>query len=162
MTILNVFWGGDSNHDYKAPGPNDLRSPCPFLNTLANHVRISPTLSSSSQSNDVCPSSSRVVRVTCKHHPTRLSNVCQFVRLLSGTLPDNSNRDGQHVTWWSTTSAIHKVYNLSWFVAGLLSLSGVFTGIVLHWNPFWFDLGILRTHKSYLVESDASLSEFFF
>ena len=58
MTILSVFWGGDSNHDYKAPGPNDLRSPCPFLNTLANHVRISPTLSSSSQSNDVCPSSS--------------------------------------------------------------------------------------------------------
>ncbi|CAG8453007.1 16781_t:CDS:2 [Funneliformis mosseae] len=25
------------NHDYQAPGPNDLRSPCPALNALANH-----------------------------------------------------------------------------------------------------------------------------
>jgi len=24
-------------HEYQAPGPGDLRSPCPFLNTLANH-----------------------------------------------------------------------------------------------------------------------------
>jgi hypothetical protein len=108
MTILSVFWGGDSNHDFKEPGSNDLRSPCPFLNTLANHGYI--------------------------------------------------NRDGKHVTWWSTTTAIHNVYHLSWFVAGLLSLSGVFTGLVMNWNPFWFDLGVLRTHKSYLVESDASLT----
>nr|7ZNM_A Chain A, Artificial Unspecific Peroxygenase [Marasmius rotula]7ZNM_B Chain B, Artificial Unspecific Peroxygenase [Marasmius rotula]7ZNV_A Chain A, artificial unspecific peroxygenase [Marasmius rotula]7ZNW_A Chain A, artificial unspecific peoxygenase [Marasmius rotula]7ZNW_C Chain C, artificial unspecific peoxygenase [Marasmius rotula] len=26
-----------SQHPWKAPGPNDLRSPCPGLNTLANH-----------------------------------------------------------------------------------------------------------------------------
>ncbi|CAI2180269.1 12756_t:CDS:2 [Funneliformis geosporum] len=25
------------NHEYQAPGPNDLRSPCPALNSLANH-----------------------------------------------------------------------------------------------------------------------------
>ncbi|KAK7045792.1 hypothetical protein VNI00_007194 [Paramarasmius palmivorus] len=25
------------DHSYRAPGPNDLRSPCPGLNTLANH-----------------------------------------------------------------------------------------------------------------------------
>ncbi|KAF5354419.1 hypothetical protein D9758_010764 [Tetrapyrgos nigripes] len=24
-------------HQWKAPGPNDLRGPCPGLNTLANH-----------------------------------------------------------------------------------------------------------------------------
>jgi len=24
-------------HEFKAPGPGDLRSPCPFMNTLANH-----------------------------------------------------------------------------------------------------------------------------
>jgi len=24
-------------HEYRAPGANDLRSPCPFLNTMANH-----------------------------------------------------------------------------------------------------------------------------
>ena len=24
-------------HAYIAPGPEDVRSPCPFLNTLANH-----------------------------------------------------------------------------------------------------------------------------
>ncbi|KAF8327877.1 Chloroperoxidase [Cantharellus anzutake] len=36
--IYNTFWGKDPyNHEYRAPGPNDLRSPCPFLNTLANH-----------------------------------------------------------------------------------------------------------------------------
>ncbi|KAH8806896.1 Chloroperoxidase [Flagelloscypha sp. PMI_526] len=27
----------DKKHPYKAPGPNDLRGPCPGLNTLANH-----------------------------------------------------------------------------------------------------------------------------
>ncbi|KAH8806897.1 heme-thiolate peroxidase [Flagelloscypha sp. PMI_526] len=27
----------DKRHPYKAPGPNDLRGPCPGLNTLANH-----------------------------------------------------------------------------------------------------------------------------
>ncbi|EEB97652.1 hypothetical protein MPER_02989, partial [Moniliophthora perniciosa FA553] len=25
------------DHSWQAPGPNDLRSPCPGLNTLANH-----------------------------------------------------------------------------------------------------------------------------
>lgn len=27
----------ESQHQYEAPGPNDSRSPCPALNTLANH-----------------------------------------------------------------------------------------------------------------------------
>jgi hypothetical protein len=27
----------DEDHPYIAPGPNDLRGPCPALNTLANH-----------------------------------------------------------------------------------------------------------------------------
>lgn len=27
----------DAAHPYIAPGPNDLRGPCPGLNTLANH-----------------------------------------------------------------------------------------------------------------------------
>lgn len=27
----------DAKHPYIAPGPNDLRGPCPGLNTLANH-----------------------------------------------------------------------------------------------------------------------------
>jgi hypothetical protein len=26
-------------HEYQAPKPGDLRAPCPFLNTMANHVR---------------------------------------------------------------------------------------------------------------------------
>jgi hypothetical protein len=25
------------SHDWQAPGPQDVRSPCPALNTLANH-----------------------------------------------------------------------------------------------------------------------------
>ncbi|KAF8327864.1 uncharacterized protein EI90DRAFT_3017886 [Cantharellus anzutake] len=43
-------------------------------------------------------------------------------------------------------------------MAGLLSLSGWFTGLTQAWNPFWFDLKQLRIHKSYLIEHDASLS----
>lgn len=27
----------DADHPYIAPGPDDLRGPCPGLNTLANH-----------------------------------------------------------------------------------------------------------------------------
>ncbi|KAL8370093.1 hypothetical protein RB595_000455 [Gaeumannomyces hyphopodioides] len=27
----------DDDHSWKAPGPNDLRGPCPMVNTLANH-----------------------------------------------------------------------------------------------------------------------------
>ena len=27
----------ESKYEYEAPGPNDSRSPCPALNTLANH-----------------------------------------------------------------------------------------------------------------------------
>ncbi|TLS31381.1 hypothetical protein PpBr36_02478 [Pyricularia pennisetigena] len=26
-----------ANHEFRAPGPNDVRSPCPMLNTMANH-----------------------------------------------------------------------------------------------------------------------------
>ncbi|KAG9382426.1 Peroxidase-2 domain containing protein [Pyrenophora tritici-repentis] len=33
---VNVSRG--SGHEYVAPGPNDLRGPCPGLNALANHV----------------------------------------------------------------------------------------------------------------------------
>jgi hypothetical protein len=32
---INVTKG--SGHEYVAPGPNDLRGPCPGLNALANH-----------------------------------------------------------------------------------------------------------------------------
>ncbi|KAF8327865.1 uncharacterized protein EI90DRAFT_3066084 [Cantharellus anzutake] len=40
-SIYNAFWGKDPyNHEYRDPGPDDLRSPCPFLNALANHVRV--------------------------------------------------------------------------------------------------------------------------
>jgi len=31
------FPSSAETHEYRAPGPNDLRGPCPFLNTLANH-----------------------------------------------------------------------------------------------------------------------------
>lgn len=31
-----------SGHEYVPPGPGDLRGPCPGLNALANHVRLSP------------------------------------------------------------------------------------------------------------------------
>jgi hypothetical protein len=33
---INVTAG--SGHEYVAPGPNDLRGPCPGLNAFANHV----------------------------------------------------------------------------------------------------------------------------
>lgn len=33
---INVSAG--SGHEYVAPGPNDLRGPCPGLNAFANHV----------------------------------------------------------------------------------------------------------------------------
>ena len=28
---------GDTDHEFIAPGPNDIRGPCPGLNTAANH-----------------------------------------------------------------------------------------------------------------------------
>ena len=28
---------GDTAHAFEAPGPNDIRGPCPGLNTMANH-----------------------------------------------------------------------------------------------------------------------------
>lgn len=28
---------GDTDHQFKEPGPNDIRGPCPGLNTAANH-----------------------------------------------------------------------------------------------------------------------------
>ena len=28
---------GDTSHAFEAPGPNDIRGPCPGLNTAANH-----------------------------------------------------------------------------------------------------------------------------
>ena len=34
---INVTKG--SGHEYVAPGPNDLRGPCPGLNAFANHSR---------------------------------------------------------------------------------------------------------------------------
>ena len=36
---VNVSAG--SGHEYVAPGPNDLRGPCPGLNAFANHVSFS-------------------------------------------------------------------------------------------------------------------------
>jgi len=109
MTIYSAFWGRDSdNHEYKDPGPNDLRGPCPFLDALANHGYL--------------------------------------------------NRNGRYITWWSATYAIRKIFNFSWFMAGLLSAAGWWTGVALAWNPLWFDLKQLRAHTSYLVEHDASLT----
>ncbi|KAJ7576729.1 Cloroperoxidase [Mycena floridula] len=39
MSVFNLFnegyWPG--KHEWRAPGPHDLRSPCPGMNTLANH-----------------------------------------------------------------------------------------------------------------------------
>jgi len=108
-SIYAAFWGNDTdNHQFQQPGPNDLRSPCPFLNALANHGYI--------------------------------------------------NRDGRRITWWSATLAVRKVYNFSYFTAGFLAFGGWWTALVLAWNPFWFDLGQLRTHTPYLIEHDASLS----
>ncbi|KAJ7596366.1 Cloroperoxidase [Mycena floridula] len=38
LPLLGVFSGFPwSRHNWQAPGPNDLRSPCPGLNVLANH-----------------------------------------------------------------------------------------------------------------------------
>lgn len=36
--FINVTAG--SGHEYVAPGPNDLRGPCPGLNAFANHVSL--------------------------------------------------------------------------------------------------------------------------
>jgi hypothetical protein len=35
--LINVTKG--SGHEYVAPGPNDLRGPCPGLNAFANHSK---------------------------------------------------------------------------------------------------------------------------
>jgi len=38
LTLAGVFSGTPwSRHEWRAPGPTDLRSPCPGLNVLANH-----------------------------------------------------------------------------------------------------------------------------
>lgn len=34
--VPDIPWLGPENQ-WEAPGPNDVRSPCPFLNTVANH-----------------------------------------------------------------------------------------------------------------------------
>lgn len=36
-SYLRTRQGQEDNHEYRAPGPNDARSPCPATNTLANH-----------------------------------------------------------------------------------------------------------------------------
>ena len=37
----------DTAHFFQAPGPNDIRGPCPGLNTAANHhVRVKPYIAS--------------------------------------------------------------------------------------------------------------------
>ena len=33
----NIKLVNDAAHPYKAPGPDDIRGPCPGLNTLASH-----------------------------------------------------------------------------------------------------------------------------
>jgi hypothetical protein len=33
----DVEFADESRYEYQVPEPNDLRSPCPALNTLANH-----------------------------------------------------------------------------------------------------------------------------
>ncbi|KAL8792072.1 MAG: hypothetical protein Q9195_005327 [Heterodermia aff. obscurata] len=38
---IKVPADGDTAHAFEAPGPNDIRGPCPALNTLANHHFIS-------------------------------------------------------------------------------------------------------------------------
>ncbi|KAF9518461.1 hypothetical protein BS47DRAFT_1379902 [Hydnum rufescens UP504] len=96
------------NHEYRDPGPDDLRSPCPFVNAMANHGYI--------------------------------------------------HRDGKQITWWAITKAIVEVYHFSYPLAGLLAASGVWTSLTQAWNPFYFDLEQIRTHKPYLVEHDASLT----
>lgn len=37
VTIASPAPAAPAGHAYKAPGPNDVRSPCPGLNSLANH-----------------------------------------------------------------------------------------------------------------------------
>lgn len=39
---IGVPAAGDITHQYEAPGPNDIRGPCPGLNALANHHVRSP------------------------------------------------------------------------------------------------------------------------
>jgi unspecific peroxygenase len=34
---IKVPADGDTTHQFEAPGPNDIRGPCPGLNTAANH-----------------------------------------------------------------------------------------------------------------------------
>lgn len=38
MTMVQVPALGDYAHRYIAPGPNDIRGPCPGMNTLANRM----------------------------------------------------------------------------------------------------------------------------
>jgi len=37
LSLLGVQAGNKQGHEYQAPLPTDARSPCPFLNTMANH-----------------------------------------------------------------------------------------------------------------------------
>ena len=51
-------------------------------------------------------------------------------------------------------------YNFDFAMAFVLSLAGIYTGTVVGWNPFWFNLDQLNWHSSVSVEHDASLCTF--
>src|SRR5258708_15850430 len=55
-------------HDYQAPKPGDKRSPCPFLNTLANHVRTLVSFSTTSHQYLCLPTIGLHVSRSCLSH----------------------------------------------------------------------------------------------
>jgi len=68
------------------------------------------------------------------------------------------NRSGRRITLWASTKAIMDCYNFNFAMALILSLAGIYTGTVVGWNPFWFNLDQLNWHSTVSVEHDASLS----
>jgi hypothetical protein len=70
----------------------------------------------------------------------------------------NSRRDGKYITWPAASKAIHDCYGFNWSLSILVAAAGWYTGMVMGWNPLWFDLEQQGLHKPWLIEHDASLT----
>ena len=82
--------------EYRRPKDTDLRSPCPALNTLANHGHL------------------------CVKYSLSLANASKCLQSL------RSPRDGRNVSAWDITYHVNAVYGLSIPLAALIAYGTVF------------------------------------
>ena len=149
-------------HEYQAPKPTgkfpfnyciipffstsvikDARSPCPFLNAMANHVSTFNTFAKQTLID-------YFLLGLYVRSPFSLRRQPEFTIC--------SPRDGRYITLWAATKGLMECYSYSLGLALFVASAGIYTSLFTNLNPFWFDLEQLRVHNKISVEHDASLS----